>query len=221
MAKSLDQQSPGIAGVIIGATLSIVLGALLAGIHLIFKPVEIVKALPKEPVDGVRYYVEGGGAAAAGKAWERKAEALATGRGEVGFAEGDLNAWAQATFKTTPEAEEAKKAATFLLAPGTPNLRLVGGELQLGVVTELVYFGTITPLVVQAHGGFEQDAAGWRYAPKEVYLGYFPLHRIPALLGLVAARVGAEGNLPPEVATVLTRATAITVTPEEFVVRMQ
>lgn len=221
MAISLDQKSPGVVGVIIGASLSIVLGALLAGVHLVFKPVEIVKAAPKEPVAGVRYFVQGGGAAAAGKAWERKKEAVATGRGEVGFAEGDLNAWAQETFKTPPETQEAKKDATFLLVPGTPNLRLVGDELQLGVVTELVYFGTITPLVFQAHGGFEQSAAGWRYAPEEVYLGCFPLHRIPALVDLVATRFGTDGKLPPEVETVLARATAIKVTPEEFVVRMQ
>jgi len=220
MAKSLDQKDPGLAGVIIGAMLSVVLGAVLAGFHLVFKPVEIVKVPPKDPVAGVRYYVEGGGAAAAGKAWERKTEALATGRGEVGFEEGDLNAWAQGTFKSTPEAEEAKKNATFLLAPGTPNLRLVGNELQLGTVAEFIYFGSVNKLVVQARGGFESTGEGWRYAPKEVYLGCLPVHRIPALLELVAARFGAPGGLPPEVVTVLARATAITVTPEELVVRV-
>ncbi len=221
MAKSLDQKAPTLAGVIIGAALSILLGVLVALLHLIFKPVEILKAAPKEPVAGVRYYIEGGGAAAAGKAWERKAEALAGGRGEVGFAEGDLNAWAQETFKTTPEAEEAKKTATFLLAPGTPNLRLVGSELQIGVVADLIYFGTVNQLVFQARGGFEADGTGWRYAPEEVYLGCFPLHRVPPLLALVAGRFGAGDRLPPEVATVLAQATALTITADELVVRLR
>jgi hypothetical protein len=78
----------------------------------------------------------------------------------------------------------------------------------------------VNKLVVQARGGFESTGEGWRYAPKEVYLGCLPVHRIPALLELVAARFGAPGGLPPEVVTVLARATAITVTPEELVVRV-
>jgi hypothetical protein len=221
MAKSHQQKAPGLVGVISGALCSLVLGMLLAGIYLIFKPVEIVSNVPKEPVAGVRYFVQGGGAAAAGTGWERKQEALASGLGAVGLGEGDLNAWAQAAYPVDPEVQTAKQEARFLLVPGTPNFRLVGEELQVGVVAELTCFGFVHDLVLQAQGGFESDGAGWRYAPKKVYFGCFPVHRFPVLMASLAARLKAEGTLPPEVGLVLRRAASLTIKADELSVRLR
>lgn len=221
MAKSQEQKASGLLGVISGALCSLGLGVLLAGVYLILKPVEIVRSVPKDALPGRFYFVQGGGAAAAGKGWERKQQALAAGAGEVGLAEGDLNAWAQAAYPADPEVQEAKKEALFLFVRGTPNFRLAGEELQVGVVAELICFGAVHELVLQARGGFEPDGAGWRYAPKEVYFGCLPVHRFPALLASLAGRLKAEGVLPPEVGQVLGRASGLTITADELVVRMR
>ena len=60
MASSADRKDPGVISVFIGAVLSIVLGALLGGLHLASQPVEVMKTAPKEapPADKL-YYVMG------------------------------------------------------------------------------------------------------------------------------------------------------------------
>jgi len=221
MAKSHEQKASGLVRAFSGALCSLLLGVLLAGVYLILKPVEIVRSAPRDPVRGVRYFVPGGGVTSAGMGWERKQEALASGMSEVGLVEGDLNAWAQASYPVDSEVQAAKKEARFLFVPGTPNFRLAGGELQVGVVGEFVCFGSVRELILQARGGFERDGAGWRYAPQEVYFGCFPVHRFPVLMASVARRLKTEGVLPSEVGLVLRRAAGLTITADELVVRMR
>ena len=50
---------PGWAEVILGALLALLLGIVLGAVLLIVKPVLAVKEVPKEPVAGAVYYVEG------------------------------------------------------------------------------------------------------------------------------------------------------------------
>lgn len=221
MANSHEQKAPGLVGVLGGALGSLVLGVLLAVVYLILKPVEIVRSAPKDPAPGVRYFVQGGGAAPSGKGWERKQEMLVSGVGEVRLLSGDLNAWAQAASPADPKVEEAKKEARFLHVRGTPNFRIVGEELQVGVVSELICFGYVRQLVFQAQGGFELDGATWRYAPKEMYFGCFPLHRFPLLRSSLTARLQVEGNLPTVAGVMLRRAAGLSIKAEELVVRLR
>ncbi|MEO6876625.1 MAG: hypothetical protein ABI222_17560, partial [Opitutaceae bacterium] len=50
---------PGWAEVVLGAVLSVVLGVVLAAVFFIFRPVTLVKELPKEPIPGMVYHIDG------------------------------------------------------------------------------------------------------------------------------------------------------------------
>lgn len=219
MASPADRKAPGVIGVFFGALLSIVLGALLAAVHLASQPVEVVKTMPKEPKEDVLYFVQGTPGSGAGKSWQFKRESLASGAaGEVTFTEAELNAWSEATFEPV-KMEEAEKSSTVMIIAGTPNFRIDGPMLHLGLVNTVNVFGAESPLVLQAKGGFEKTGSGWRFEPAEALLGALPLHRVPALLPLVAARFGG-GNPPAEVEKVLTSASELAVRDGALVVGM-
>ncbi len=125
---------PTIYEITFGLLLSVLLGAGLAIVFLIFKPAEVVKALPKEDerVQGVTYYVPGTIDYAKAKQWMRKRQLLVDSTpGEVVLTEDDLNVWfmsstsagQQATenaAKAAAEAAAAKPAAKAPAKPATP-----------------------------------------------------------------------------------------------------
>ena len=220
MAINLDRKSPGVIGVFFGATLSIALGALLAVVHLASQPVEVVKARPKEPAAGARYYVLGAAGGTAGKSWEVKRETLAAGvAGAVTFTEAELNAWSEASFEPA-KVDDAKKNESVMIIAGTPNFRVDGSDLRVGQVNTMNFFGSEAPLVLQARGTFAKDGSSWRYVPSEVLLGAFPLHKIPALVPAVAARFGMPATTPVEVEKVLKGANEIAVRDGALVIAM-
>ncbi len=220
MAITLDRKSPGIIGILFGAALSIALGGIVALVHLAAQPVEVVTSAPKEPVEDVRYFIQGAPGGGAGKTWENKQDQILSGTGEVGFTEAEMNAWAGATFKPV-EMKQEEKNGTFMIVAGVPNFRIVGKELQVGTVNTVNFFGSETPLVLQARGNFARAGGGWNFKPSEAFLGGLPLHRIPALLPVVAERLGGVGKkLPEGVEAMLKRATDISVHDDELVVRM-
>jgi len=103
---------PTIYEVTLGLLLSIVLGAGVAIVFLIFKPAEVVAETPKEDERkaGVIYYVAGTADAGRAKLWRSKHQALVDGTpGEIVFTEDDLNEW----FLTSTEAgkQATEKAA--------------------------------------------------------------------------------------------------------------
>ena len=219
MAINLDRKSPGVVGIAFGATLSVALGALLALLNLVAQPVEIVNALPKEPVEGAMYFVKGG-SAGAGRGWEIKAEQLAAGQGgQVAFSEAELNAWAGATFEEV-KVEQTEKDNSAMMIAGTPNFRLVDSSLQVGTVNQLVFFGYEAPLVLQATGKFARAGDRWAFEAGEAYLGGLPLHRAPALAELVSQRFGPTGSVPAAVEKVLASAERIEVSEGELIVRL-
>ena len=219
MAITLDRKSPGVFGVLFGAALSIALGALFAVLHLAAQPVEVATAAPKEPAEGVRYFIQGAPGGGAGKAWESKQDQIQSGSGEVGFTEAEMNAWSGATFKPV-EVKKEEKGSSFMIIAGVPNFRIVAKELQVGTVNTVNFFGSEAPLVLQARGSFVRAGAGWGFKPSEAWLGGLPLHRIPVLLPVVAERLGVGKNPPAVVETVMKRATDISVHDDELVVRM-
>lgn len=219
MAINLDRKSPGVVGIVFGATLSVALGALLGLLNLVAQPVEIVRALPKEPVAGLLYYVKGD-ATGIGRAWEVKADQLAAGRaGVFGFSETDLNAWSGATFEEV-KIEQTEKENSAMMIAGTPNFRLVEREVQVGTVNQLVFFGAEASLVLQARGGFVRTNGRWVFQPSEAYLGGLPLHRAPVLAELVARRFGPTGTVPAAVEKVLASADKLEISEGELLVRL-
>jgi hypothetical protein len=219
MASLADRKDPGVVGVFFGAALSVALGALLAGVHLASQPVEVVKDVPKEPKADALYFVQGASGKTAGKSWQVKRDSLAEGgAGEVAFTEAELNAWSEGTFETA-KVDDAKKSGTVMILAGVPNFRIADSTLQVGLVNTVNFFGTEAPLVFQVKGGFEKAGSGWRFAASEASLGALPLHKVPALLPLIAARFGASA-LPAEVDKVLSSASGLAVKDGSLVVTL-
>lgn len=113
---------PTIYEITLGLLLSVVLGAALGIVFLIFKPAEVVKEMPKEDerIQGITYYVAGTTDYALAKQWMKKRQILVDSTpGEVVFTENELNVWfmssttagQQATDKAAKAAAEAAAAA--------------------------------------------------------------------------------------------------------------
>jgi len=213
MASNSHPTSPGFFGIFFGVSLSVLAGALLAAAHLVAKPVEVLTVEPKEPEPGVVYFVRG----VKGGDWERKVTALENSRGVVRFSEGELNSWTERVFEQnllnekTSDVPEARAAAKAM-AKGL-NLRLVGEELQVGLVLDRLVGAEGSTLVVQARGTFTKSVLGWGYRPQVGYVGALPLHKIPGALTLMAVFLS---NAVPD----LSGADSITVGEGVFAVRM-
>lgn len=221
MASSHDHRPPGVISVFIGAVLSVTLGGILATVHLASQPVEVMKAAPKEaPPPGKLYYVLGAPGSTAGKSWEVKRDALAAGTpGAVSFTEAELNAWSEDTFEPA-KLDDAEKKGTVMILAGAPNFRMDGATLHVGLVNTINFFGSETPLVLQAHGDFQKAGAGWRFAASEARLGALPLHKLPALMSVLADRFGAA-QPPAVVEKVLREAREVAVRDGALVVALQ
>jgi hypothetical protein len=82
--------------VALGAILGIAVGALACVFYLVYKPVEKVLVLPKDPAPNMVYVITGKESNARSKGWQAKFKSLAAG-GEFYLREEEMNAWA-ATF---------------------------------------------------------------------------------------------------------------------------
>ena len=198
MASPSDRKAPGVISLLIGAALSVILGSLLAGLHLASQPVEVMRSAPKDKSAGGKlYYVLGASGSTAGKSWEVKEELIAAAKaGKVTLSEAELNAWSESTLTPQKLSEDQKSSAATIIG-GVPNFRIEGSSLHVGLVNTVVFFGAEAPLVMHAHGGFARSGDGWRFVPSEARLGALPLHRIPVLMSLLADRFGAAN--PPAV----------------------
>jgi hypothetical protein len=219
MATKVDHASPGLFTILLSVVLGVSLGSLLAVVHLVARPVEVVRAIPKEAAIGVRYALEGVSGSAAGARWKVKVQRLADKMpGEYAFVDAELNAWAGSTFK---KAEPPKgEAPSFALLTGVPNFRLDGGIMQIVTVNDLLVLGGLGKVVVEARGAFEKESDGWHFSPSELYFGGFPAHKMPVLASLLVNRLGVSSMVPVEAGNVLARASSIEVTGGSLVVNM-
>ncbi len=206
-------RGPGLFEITLGVVLSIVLGVVLAGVHLVFKPVETVKETPKEPVAGTVYYLEGSTDTNKAKQWTRKRQMLVeAGPADVSFSEEELNAWIasvmpQAKAKSAPVAKPATppkidaakdEAKGFSIVPDRPNFRIHNGVLQVGIPSTINFFGTSIPMVVQARGHFSQGINGFIFYADELYIGSLPAQRVPGLKDFLIRRAIAAQNIPDD-----------------------
>ncbi len=198
---------PGWGEVIVGAALSLVLGAVLAVAYLVAKPVVPVKELPKDRPAGTIYYIEGTRSAENGKQWMRKKQLLTEGS-SVALNEDELNAWI--TTETTPPPPEKPApgpkapppAPTGLIALGPPNFRIHDGLLQIGSKGTLYldWFGTKTSIIVQVAGRFVKEGGVFVFEPSEFCLGSCPLHKLPGLGEFLFRHLVAKEKVPDDLA---------------------
>lgn len=200
MSRKIDRalRGPSWIEVVLGALISLVLGVLLGAALLIFRPVVVVKEMPKgDKLDpNAIYFVEGSRDGARGRDATAKRNAFVGGQ-TVTVIEDELNALAGPATpfasaaapkpgeKKAPEkapvakAPAADAASDDLLVTGTPNFRVRDGALQVGVPVTVNLLGMSEDVVVQTRGGFAKQGDVFAYEPSEFYLGCLPLNRLP------------------------------------------
>ena len=207
---------PSLFEVTLGAALSVLLGAVGAVAYLVFKPVEIVKALPKEEerIAGQVYFVEGSKETGKAKQWRTKRKQLAEGvPGEISFIEDELNAWFAPEVAAAPKAaakpapgkpaapvaEEPVPVPDELVTFSHPAFRIADNSMQIScsaVFNPLAMVTLNVPIIVQANGGFEKQGDQFVYAPKTLMLGSLALHRVPGATNYLMKKAMETQALP-------------------------
>jgi hypothetical protein len=203
-------RGPGPIEIVLSIILSLVLGVLIGAVHLVFKPVTLVKK-PEEATE-VRtvYFVEGSENSSKSRQWTRKRQMLAgSGPVDVVFNEDELNAWiVSAAPKPAPEAAAATPA---IIAPERINFRIQNDLLQVGVIGKLSVFGYEQEMVVQTRGTFEPGTDGFVYKAKEFYVGSLPTHMVPGLTEYILQRIAASQELPEDLRAAWKKLTLVAV----------
>jgi hypothetical protein len=183
---------PSMNEVLIGAALSLILGAVVAAASLMATPVKIVRSVPQVPEEKAVYYAEGTKEAERGKQWLRKKQLFLEGS-TVSLNEDELNAWISAEIGTSSApvqpvgerktAQAAQAPAAPLIQVGTPNFRVRQGVMQVGcrATLNLDWFALSVPLIAQASGRFERRDGQFVLVADQCYVGSFPVHKVPGL----------------------------------------
>ena len=225
MKKKYDRAlyGPSWTEVIFGAVLSVLLGAVLAAAFFVFKPVMQVKELPKEPVAGVIYYIEGSHDSAKARRLAAKQKIFAQG-GSVVLVEDELNtlvAPAGATPPPPPPPAPGKKPAPApkpapvapppatpagpaeMVSAGIPNFRIKDGVLQISVPVQVkvALVGLDETVLVLAKGGFAKQGDTFVFTPQSVHVGSCPVERLPMAVDFLIKKFLHTQSIPEPVAT--------------------
>ncbi len=208
-SSNLDRaaRGPSLFEIIFGIALSILLGGLLALVWLVFKPVSVVKVIPKDASSTTVYYIEGS-KGSSNRGWLNKRSAFIEGQ-TVTLTEDDMLS-AVATQVEKPKAPAP--AADGILVPGQPNFRIAGGQLQMALpikspVLEL-------QVIVQVRGVFEKRGEVFKFVPQQFYVGSCPLHRLPLVESFLLNRLYATQNFPEDMQKAWARLSAVTLEPK-------
>lgn len=207
MSKKVERAlyGPSWTEVTLGAVLSVALGVILAGAYLVFKPVTLVKEVPKAPVAGMVYYIEGSHDGTKARRMAAKQKIFLQG-GSVAVVEDEINlALIPANVPAAsgkPGAAPAKPEgeSNEILTAGTPNFRIHDGVMQMSVPVQVKYslIGVDTSFLVQTEGTFVKDGDVFVYEPTTVYVGSCPVQRLPMVKGLVAKKFLNAQRFPPD-----------------------
>lgn len=213
MRKRFDRarHGPGWFEVIFGAALSIFLGAVLAASYLMFKPVTRVKELPKDPVPGTVYYIEGSRDYSNARRLSAKMKFFLKG-GSVVFNEDELNsAFNPVAATPVPGTEPPPPPNGF--SPGAPNFRIHNGLLQIAVPFryKLDAFGVDQTLLVQMEGTFAHKGESIVYVPKTMYIGSCPVQESPRTVERFTKEFFAKQTIPPEMAEAWSKLADVTI----------
>lgn len=188
MSKKLERSGPSWTEVIIGAVLSLVLGIALAAAYLVFKPVAVVKALPKEPAADTVYFIEGSHDSSKARQAGQKQRELMQGRSVV-LTEDEINA---ILTPAAPAAAKPAAPAAQMITPDAPNVRVRDGVFQVGLPVRIAAFGWLDQKVMlQARGTFVRSGDTFVFEPNEFYVGSCPVQRLPAVQSMIFKRVVA------------------------------
>lgn len=210
---------PSTTEVILGAVLGLLVGVLAACVYLVFKPVPTVKEAPKEPVRGMVYFLPGSESNAKSRGWEAKLKQFLAGA-SVKVNEDELNAWIASQKTAGPAKPSAASGAPTpgapapegYVIPGTPNVRLVDGVMQIGLPCTLNWYGLATVVTVQVSGTFEKTGEHYAFVPQTIYLGSCPLHVLPGVGGLLVSNIEGKQKFPDELRAAWGKLNGVTIT---------
>ena len=213
MSSKFDRAryGPSWTEVILGALLSMVLGVVLSAAYFVFKPVTKVKELPKEPIPGTVYYIEGSRDYSNARRLTAKQKFFAKG-GSVVVNEDEINSAANPV--TTPQAPgtEAPPPPSAVSA-GAPNFRIHDGVVQIAVPVRLKWdlANLDTVVLVQATGNFARKGDSIAFVPKTVFVGSCPVDRIPRAVDLVMKKFYESQPVPADIAASWAKLADVTV----------
>lgn len=200
MRKRFDRAryGPSWTEVILGALLSAVLGVVLAAGFFVFRPVTKVKELPKEPVPGMVYFIEGSRDYSNARRLVAKQKFFVKG-GSVVVNEDELNTAANPV-TAAPGTEPPPPVTT--LSAGAPNFRIHGGLLQISVPVRIKYdlVSLDTTVLVQATGAFARKGETINFVPKTMYVGSCPVVRLPHVVDFVMKKFFESQPVPADIA---------------------
>jgi hypothetical protein len=208
-------QGPSLTEIILGIFLSVLIGAALAALWMINKPVDIVRELPKEPVAGKVYYVEGSNISTKGRQWLRKRQLFVEGT-SVTLIEDELNA---AVASLAPTGDKKPEAAG-MVQPGSLNFRIADGRLQIGTPVQVNVAGFQSKVQVSVSGDFERDGDKFVFVPRKFYVGSCPIERLPVLPGMMLDRLFASIVLPDDLSGAWGRLAAVTIEGPQLQLKM-
>ncbi|HEX2862720.1 MAG TPA: hypothetical protein VHN79_13825 [Lacunisphaera sp.] len=198
---------PSTTEVALGALLGLVAGVLVACVYLVFKPVAVVKEMPKETVRGMVYYIAGSDSNAKGRTWSAKQKQFVAGT-SVSVVEDELNAWAISVFgddRVRPKSAAAGATPApgaednDIFQPGTPNFKIAEGKVQIGFKCILNWYGLTHEVMVVTTGEFVHSGDRFVYKPDTFHLGSCPLHLLPAIAEPVFAHFLEKRKIPDEI----------------------
>lgn len=237
--RAPNLRTPGLVEVIVGSILSVVLGALLAATILIVKPVEVLKEPPKEVEPGKVYYFAGSKDWNAGQRWRFKRDAFMAGH-TVEVTEDELNAWIESIYpqlavetrRPAPKGKDGKPRAKKPsegaddppIQTGSPNFRLMGDSLKIGVTYYVNLFGWWSfSVVTQTEGTLVKPKKGDEpvyFQPSTLYVGSLPVHKLLVVRPIVFSQMVNCFEFPQELADQWAKCRDVKVEKRQLVLQM-
>ena len=213
MSSKFDRAryGPSWTEVILGALLSMVLGVVLSATYFVFKPVTKVKELPKEPIPGTVYYIEGSRDYSNARRLTAKQKFFAKG-GSVVVNEDEINSAANPVVAPLPPGTEAPPPPGPMTA-GAPNFRIHDGAVQIAVPVRIKWdlANLDTIVLVQATGNFARRSESIVFVPKTVYVGSCPVDRLPRAVDFVMKKFYESQPVPADIAASWAKLSDVTV----------
>jgi len=185
--NDLAPPTSGWGELIIGGALSVVLGVVLGALAVGLKPTVTVEELPKEPVAGVRCFIEGSRVTNQGTQAAAKRKSLSEGAtGFFSITEDELNALDVSAKPVAVPAAEASKALISAL-------------------------GAQWTVVVRAQGEFARKDHAFVFEPETVLVGSCPVQWLPYASTYVTRKFLSSQTLTEDVAAVWPKLASLTV----------
>lgn len=226
--------------VALGAVLGIAVGVVASCLYMVFKPVEKVLTMPKEPAANTVYIVAGKESGARSKGWQAKFKTVTTG-GETLLREEELNAWALTLSDYKPVDPKAPKTpapakpapakpagkdkalepeapadAEVFFAASAPNFSIRENRVQIALQCKLNYYGIGTDVWVKVNGRFTLTSEGYKFTPSEYYVGSCPLHLIPTAPQIMTGLILGDLKIPDDVVHAWEKISIITIEGEQL-----